>query len=58
MNNLVYLVAAYAFAWLAIFAYLYGMARRQRRLELELEMLRRTLEGETHQRDAPTEHRA
>jgi len=45
MNNLAYLVAAYAFAWLAIFAYLYSIARRQRRMERELELLQRTLDG-------------
>jgi CcmD family protein len=52
MNNLVYLVAAYVFAWLAILAYLYGIARRQRRLELELRRLQRTLEGESQNGDA------
>jgi CcmD family protein len=58
MNNLVYLVAAYAFAWLAIFAYLYGIAQRQRRLELELETLQRILQAEKETVDALTEHRA
>jgi len=50
MNNLAYLLAAYAFAWLAIFAYLYSIARRQRRLEHELKVLQRTLDREKAER--------
>jgi CcmD family protein len=57
MNNLAYLIAAYAFAWLAIFAYLCGIVRRQRRLELELKGLQRTLEGELQKGDTPTKDR-
>jgi len=49
MSNLVYLAAAYAVAWLAICAYLFGIARRQRRLERELDRLQRTVEGKTQQ---------
>jgi CcmD family protein len=58
MNNLVYLAAAYAFAWLAIVAYVHGIARRQRRLESELETLQQTVEGKTHTGDPVNEHHA
>jgi CcmD family protein len=56
MNNLGYLAAAYAFAWLAILAYLYSIARRQRRLEHELETLQRALERETPKGDSRAAH--
>lgn len=44
MENLGYLFAAYIFIWIAILAYVYSLAQRQRNLERELEALRQIWE--------------
>jgi CcmD family protein len=41
MKGLNYLFAAYTAVWLALFAYLLAIGRRARRLEREVEELRR-----------------
>jgi len=41
MKGLNYLFAAYTAVWVAIFAYLLAIGRRARRLEREVEELRR-----------------
>jgi len=43
-DNLSYLFAAYTVIWLAFFAYLFFVSRRQRELERELRAVQRTLE--------------
>lgn len=52
-GNLPYLFAAYAVIWLAFFAYLFAMSRRQRELERELSTLRRALEERAKGSPAP-----
>lgn len=42
MKGLNYLAAAYAVIWLALFVYLLSIGRRARRLEREIEDLRRS----------------
>ena len=44
MDNLVYLFAAYAVFWVVTFAFVFSMSRRQKRLQREIEALRRALE--------------
>lgn len=46
MNNLGYLFAAYTFIWVAVLAYVYIIARRQRTLEREIQALREALQRE------------
>lgn len=46
MENLVYLFAAYAVFWVLTFAYVFVIASRQKRLQNEVENLRRALEKE------------
>lgn len=41
MKGLYYLFAAYTAVWIAIFAYLLSIGQRARRLEREIEELRR-----------------
>ena len=43
--SLEYVFAAYALILLALFAYILSFSRRQRRLEREIESLRRVIEG-------------
>ncbi len=45
MKGLSYLFAAYTAVWLALFGYLLAIGRRARRLERELEELRRGPDG-------------
>lgn len=42
-ENLPYLFAAYAVTWVAFFAYVFFVSRRQRELEREIEELRQEL---------------
>jgi CcmD family protein len=44
MDNLVYLFAAYAVFWVITFAFVFSMSRRQKRLQREVEALRKALE--------------
>ena len=44
MDNLVYLFAAYAVFWIVTFAFVFSMSRRQKRLQREVEALRKALE--------------
>jgi CcmD family protein len=44
MKNLGYLFAAYTFIWIAILAYVYILAQRQRNLEREIKTLRQIWE--------------
>jgi CcmD family protein len=44
MDNLVYLFAAYAVFWVVTFVFVFSMSRRQKRLQREIEALRRALE--------------
>jgi CcmD family protein len=44
MENLWYLILAYAFAWFAVLAYVHIIAQRQRRLERDLHNLKQVLE--------------
>jgi CcmD family protein len=43
-DNLPYLFAAYTVIWLAFFAYLFFVSRRQRELERELRAVQKALE--------------
>ena len=43
--HLVYLFASYTIIWLAIFAYVVSLSRKQKRLEQELATLRNLLEA-------------
>ena len=45
MDNLVYLFAAYAVFWVVTFAFVFSMSRRQKRLQREVEALRKALES-------------
>ena len=47
-----YLFAAFALTWVAFFAYLFFMSRKERALRQEMEALRRALD-EREQRGAP-----
>ena len=42
-ENLPYLFAAYAVTWVAFFAYVFFVSRRQRELEREIEELRQEI---------------
>lgn len=53
MENLVYLFAAYTVIWIALFAYLFHLSRRQERLRQEMDSLRRSLEREGQPPKAP-----
>ena len=44
MNQLGFLFAAYSVVWIVLFAYFFSLSRRHRRLERELESLRRVLD--------------
>jgi CcmD family protein len=44
MNNPGYLLAAYAFLWLAIFGYMYTITRRLSTLDRDIQALRDELE--------------
>jgi len=46
MEGLAYLFAAYTAVWVVLFAYLFGLSRRQRRLNRELELLKKRVESE------------
>ena len=43
---MVYLFAAYAVFWVLTFIYIFSIASRQKRLEKEIEALRRALQSE------------
>lgn len=45
MQNLPYLLVAYALVWAVIFGYVLSLAQRQRRLQGEIEALKRVLEA-------------
>ena len=51
MNNLGYLFAAYTFIWVAVLAYVYMIAQRQRTLEREIQALREALPKEPGRSD-------
>jgi CcmD family protein len=51
MDNLGYLFAAYTFIWLAVFAYVYIIARRQQTLARDIQALREALQRESGKRD-------
>lgn len=40
-----YLFAAYTLVWVALFLYVLGLSRRQRKLDQEIDSLRRMLEA-------------
>ncbi len=40
MDNLGYLFAAYVVVWLLLFGYMFSIARKQKQLEREIEMLK------------------
>ncbi|MGH9322981.1 MAG: CcmD family protein [Vicinamibacteria bacterium] len=44
MKNLGYLFAAYTVIWLVLFAYIMSIASRQKKLDMELETLRKLVE--------------
>ena len=52
-DNLPYLFAAYTVIWLAFFAYLFFVSRRQRELERELRAVQRTLDESQPKRAGP-----
>ena len=52
-DNLPYLFAAYTVIWLAFFAYLFFVSRRQRELERELRAVQRTLDESQPKRTGP-----
>ncbi|MBA7473443.1 hypothetical protein ES707_08783 [subsurface metagenome] len=47
MENLSYLVAAFAVIWAGLFAYVFVLVQRQRRLRRDIDWLKETLEKET-----------
>jgi len=47
MENLSYLFAAFAVIWAGLFAYVFVLVRRQRRLRRDIDWLKETLEKET-----------
>ncbi len=40
-----YLLAAYSVVWILLFAYVLSISSKQKKLEMELDTLRRLLEG-------------
>ena len=44
MENLDYLLAAYTIIWAVVFSYILFMQRKQRRLQRQIDMLRRSLD--------------
>jgi len=44
VSNLGYFLAAFLVIWATVFAYVYGIARRQRNLEQEVRALREVME--------------
>ncbi|HUT14823.1 MAG TPA: CcmD family protein [Anaerolineae bacterium] len=49
MRDLWYLVVAYAFVWVAVFAYVCSITQRQRALEQSITTLQAALEREQNQ---------
>lgn len=47
MENLSYLFAAFAVIWAGLFAYVFILVQRQRRLRRDIDWLKETLEKET-----------
>lgn len=47
MENLSYLFAAFAVIWAGLFAYVFILVQRQRRLKRDIDWLKETLEKET-----------
>ncbi len=47
MENLSYLFAAFAVIWAGLFAYVFVLVQRQRRLRRDIDWLKETLEKET-----------
>lgn len=47
MENLSYLFAAFAVIWVGLFAYVFVLVQRQRRLRRDIDWLKETLEKET-----------
>lgn len=52
-DNLPYLFAAYTVIWLAFFAYVFFVSRRQRELEREMRAVQRMLEEAQARRPGP-----
>jgi len=48
MANLNFLFAAYTVVWVLLFAYVFGVSRRNRTLEKEIDELRALLERREH----------
>jgi len=44
MENLGYLLAAYTLIWAVVFGYVLFMQRKQRRLQQQIDMLRKSLD--------------
>jgi CcmD family protein len=44
MENLGYLLAAYTLIWAVVFGYVLFMQRKQRRLQRQIDMLRKSLD--------------
>ena len=44
MENLGYLLAAYTLIWAVVFGYVLFMQRKQRRLQRQIDLLRKSLE--------------
>ena len=44
MENLEYLLAAYTVIWAVVFGYVLFMQRKQRRLQRQIDMLRKSLD--------------
>ena len=44
MENLGYLLAAYTIIWAVVFGYVLFMQRKQRRLQRQIDMLRKSLD--------------
>jgi len=47
MENLSYLIAAFAVIWAGLFAYVFVLVQRQRQLRRDIDWLKETLEKET-----------
>ena len=46
MENAGYLLAAFTIVWLALFGYIFVLARRQQRLRRDIDLLKETLDRE------------
>lgn len=44
MDAFIYLFAAYSIVWIALFGYLFGLSRKQRKLTRDVETLKKYLE--------------